>query len=281
MEFVVYRGHRLSRVRRTPVARLSAQLLLAGTLVLGQAGCMTPVPDPNELTEEERILDQAQARRDLGIDYLSKGQNVIALREFLFSLEKNPDDAVTQLWLGEAYRRQRHDDKALTAMLRAVDLDPHFRLAHNNLAAFYLQLERYEEAIEHAQLLIDDPLYNRPWKAFSNRGWAQFKLGRIAEARASLETALEFRSEFWPASLNLGILESQSGNTAKAVRQFRRVIQNTAATGPRAEASFRVAQILVEMGRRTKAIKYFTASVKTAPESSWAEESRDYLKILR
>ncbi|MBW2388238.1 MAG: tetratricopeptide repeat protein [Deltaproteobacteria bacterium] len=281
MEDKLLQRRAAGKLRCALVTRQTAQLLLAGALVLGQAGCMTPVLGPDELTEEEKVLDQAEARRDLGIDYLAKGQNVIALREFLFSVENNPDDPVTQLWLGEAYRRQRHDDKALAAMLRAVELDSRFREAHNNLSAFYLQLERYEEAIEHAQVLIEDPLYNRPWKAFSNRGWAQYKLERISEARTSLETALEFRNDFWPASLNLGILEAESGNTVKAVKQFRRVIENTAAQGPRAEASFRVAQILVSMGHRTKAIKYFTASVKTAPESTWAEESRDYLKILR
>jgi Tfp pilus assembly protein PilF len=242
---------------------------------------MTPVLQPGELTEPEKLLDQARARRDLGMDYLSKGQNVIALRELSFSVEANPDDPVTQLWLGEGYRRQRHEDLALAAMQRAVDLDPYFREAHNNLAAFYLQLERYEEAIEHAQVLIDDPLYSQPWKAFSNRGWAQYKLGRISEARTSLQTALEFRRMFWPASLNLGILEREAGNSVKAVKLFRRVIEDTAAQEPRSEASFRVAEILVSMGHREKAIKYFIASVKTAPESTWAEESRDYLKILR
>lgn len=258
-----------------------AQLLLTGALALGQLGCMTPVLGPHELTEEEKSLDQARARRDLGMDYLANGRNVIALRELLFSIEKNPDDAVTQLWLGEGYRRQRHHDKALAAMLRAVELNPDFREAHNNLAAFYLQLERYEDAIVHAQVLIDDPLYARPWNAFSNRGWAEFKLGRIGDARKSLETALEFRIDFWPASLNLGILERKAGNGVRAVKHFRRVIDHSVGHGPRSEASFRVAKILVSMGHRKKAIKYFSASVKTAPESSWAQESRDYLKTLR
>lgn len=266
---------------RAGIASRLAQLLVAGALVFGQAGCMIPVLSPGELTDHERMLDQARARRDLGIDYLVKGQNVIALRELLFSVERNPDDPVTQLWLGEGYRRQGHDDKALVAMLRAVELDPVLREAHNNLAAFFLQLERYEEAIEHAQILIDDPLYGRPWNAFSNRGWAQFQLGRVAEARTSLETALEFHRDFWPAALNLGILEREAGDTVKAVKLFRTVIENTTSQGPRAEASFRVAQILVSVGHPKKAIKYFTASVKSAPESNWADESRDYLKTLR
>ncbi|MDP6979517.1 MAG: tetratricopeptide repeat protein [Myxococcota bacterium] len=247
----------------------------------GPLGCMTPVPKAEDRSESEQQIDQARARRDLGIDYLAKGQNAIALRELTFSIDQNPKDPVTLLWLGEGYRRQGHDDKALDAMKRAVELRPSYREAHNNLAAFYLQLERWEEAIHHAQVLIDDPLYSRPWMAFSNRGWAEFNLRRVDEARKSLETALEFRVDFWPASLNLGLLERKAGNTLKAVKHFQRVIAHPIGQGPRAQASFNVAQILVSMGHREKAIQYFTASVKNDPDGRWAEESRDYLKILR
>ena len=262
--------------------RLWAQRVLALALLAGwQAGCMTPVPDPDELSLEEQQLDQAAARRDLGMDYLAKGQNALALRELDFSVKTNPDDPITQLWLGEGYRRQGHNDLALAAMKQSVALQPDFRVGHNNLAAFYLQMEQYENAIFHTQILIDDPLYARPWKAYSNRGWAEFKLGRIADARKSLEFALEFRHDFWPASLNLGILEQHAGKTVQAVKHFQRVISSPVGPGPKAEASFRIAQILVSMGHREKAIKYFTASVKTDPQSSWAADSRDYLKILR
>ncbi len=250
-------------------------------LVAGPLGCMSPVPDPEELSEREKQFDQARARRDLGIDYLAKGQNAIALRELTFSIDQNPNDPVTLLWLGEGYRRQGHDAKALDAMKRAIELRPSYRDAHNNLSAFYLQLERWEEAITHAQVLIDDPLYSRPWMAFSNRGWAQYNLGLIDKARESLEMALEFRADFWPAALNLGILEREAGNTLKAVKYFQRVIAHPVGSTPRAEASFRVAQILVSMGHREKAIRYFTASVKSDPEGQWGADARDYLKILR
>lgn len=265
----------------TPALRRSVMSLLLGTLLVGPLGCMTPVPDPDELSEREQQINRAQARRDLGIDYLAKGQNAIALRELTFSLDQNPNDPVTQLWIGEGYRRQGHDEKALAAMKRAIELRPSYREAHNNLSAFYLQLERWEEARHHAQVLIDDPLYSRPWIAFSNRGWAEYNLGKIDEARKSLETALEFRVDFWPAALNLGILEREAGNTLKAVKYFQRVIAHPVGQGPRAEASFNVAQILVSMGHREKAIRYFAASLKNDPEGPYADESRDYLKILR
>ncbi len=272
------------RVNLHSIASRGRGTWIVGALAIAFAGplaCMTPVQDADNPSERERQIGQARARRDLGIDYLAKGQNAIALRELTFSMEQNPEDPVTLLWLGEGYRRQGHDDKALDAMKRAVELHPSYREAHNNLAAFYLQLESWEDAIHHAQVLIDDPLYSRPWTAFSNRGWAEFNLGRVDEARKSLETALEFRIDFWPASLNLGLLEREAGNTLKAVKHFQRVIAHPVGQEPRAQASFNVAQILVSMGHREKAIQYFTASVKNDPQGRWADESRDYLKILR
>jgi type IV pilus biogenesis/stability protein PilW len=259
----------------------TASCFCAVAVLLSQTACMIPVIDPSEMTEDERKRDQARARRDLGIDYLSKGQNAIALRELVFAVKANPDDPATQLWLGEGYRRQGHDDLALAAMTEAVRLEPTYQVAHNNLSAFYIQLEDYENAVKHAQVLIDNPLYGQPWKAFSNRGYAQMKLGRIAEARESLETATEFRSDFWPASLNLGLLERDAGNKLKAVKHFQRVIRHPVGHGPRAEASFHIAQILVSIGHREKAIKYFTASAQNDPDGRWADQSRDYLKILR
>ena len=259
----------------------TASCFCAVAVLLSQTACMIPVIDPSEMTEDERKRDQARARRDLGIDYLSKGQNAIALRELVFAVKANPDDPATQLWLGEGYRRQGHDDLALGAMTEAVRLEPTYQVAHNNLSAFYIQLEDYENAVKHAQVLIDNPLYGQPWKAFSNRGYAQMKLGRIAEARESLETATEFRSDFWPASLNLGLLERDAGNKLKAVKHFQRVIKHPVGHGPRAEASFHIAQILVSIGHREKAIKYFTASAQNDPDGRWADQSRDYLKILR
>ena len=79
----------------------TASCFCAVAVLLSQTACMIPVIDPSEMTEDERKRDQARARRDLGIDYLSKGQNAIALRELVFAVKASPDDPATQLWLGE------------------------------------------------------------------------------------------------------------------------------------------------------------------------------------
>ena len=80
--------------------RVFRGLALIGLLV-GIAGCASPPP----AGEGGGAVSRARAQRDLGIDYLSTFKTAMAIRELRASLERDPSDPVTHLWLGEAYRR--------------------------------------------------------------------------------------------------------------------------------------------------------------------------------
>ncbi len=263
------------RRRRSPVLLL---LLLAP--LLSGSGCMTVV-EPGELEADEKLLEQAKARRDMGIAYLSNGSTAMALRELRFANETDPMDPVAWLWLGEGYRRRGHLDKALECMVESLTLDPGYHAAHLNLSGFYIQLERYEESITHSDILIEDAFFAQPWLPYSNKGWAQLQLGRMEEARESLELALEFHRKYWPASLNLGILEVQEGRRVVALDHFESVLRRSVKGRPNSETNFRMAQLYVSMGKRAKATEHFEASVESDPEGDWADQSRNYLKVLR
>ena len=49
------------------------------------------------------------------------------------------------------YQRNNQIDRALAALRKAVELEPHYYRNQWNLAAFYLDQGRYKEAIEHLQ----------------------------------------------------------------------------------------------------------------------------------
>jgi type IV pilus assembly protein PilF len=268
----------LQGITRTGKGAVPRKLLILsiGLAILTLSGCVSQI----DREERAKELDQASARRDVGIDFLSNGKNAVALREFMFAEEINPDDAETMLWMGEAYRRQGHNDEALEYMLRAIDLQPSYQNAHQNISAFYLQIEDYEHAIHHAEILVADPLNTNPWTAYSNLGWAQYKLGEIKKARDNFQMALDFRRGFWPASLNLGILEGEAGHNLKAIEHFERVIQHGVGGAPNSEANFRVAEVYVSMGHRKKALRYFDAATKSEPDGTWADQSRKYISLL-
>jgi Tfp pilus assembly protein PilF len=251
--------------------------LLALVALAALTGCAS-APKAALVTEVDARI--ALAKRNVGLDYLANGRVPMATRELQQSHQLNPEDPVTVHWLGEAYRRRGLYDTAMeqfqTALLQ-IPADPDLRL---NLAGLCVQMKRYAEAVEHSQFLIDDPTFNAPWTAFTNKGWAEFKMGKTLEARMSLEEALAFRPEYWPARLNLGIVDAQEGRKLQAIMNFEKVLERNIGPSAEAETNYRLGETYVSIGRRDKAVHYFKLAAEGAPYDRWGQQSEKYLKLL-
>ncbi|MEM9177931.1 MAG: tetratricopeptide repeat protein [Myxococcota bacterium] len=275
---------------RTPSNAFAARrvaLVVAGCVaILVTSGCVTtttnpPGPDPFAMSE-------AEAKRDLGVDYLSTYRTGMAIRELTRSLELDDSDPKTHLWLGEAFRRKGQTDVAERYLRDAISLakrrrDPDTKQqAQLNLSALLSQLGRYEEALEHCESLAADPTISTPWRPLSNCGWALMKLGRLDDARKKFEEALTFFPRFGPALLNLGILEAKQGHQVAAIRSLQKALASgrLSASG-HAEANYRLGELFVGLGRRDKAVDHFKAAAKIAPDDDWGSQSQAYLDLLR
>ena len=80
------------------------------------------------------------------------------------------------MYAGLCEVEMRHPDTAVERMRRALEIDPAFQSAHLTLSGLYIQMERYEESIAHAELLVDDPTFPKPWEPLTNKGWALMQL---------------------------------------------------------------------------------------------------------
>lgn len=263
---------------------LTSRFTLFATLVLLGTGCATTT----YVVEEEPAVSEARAKRDLGIDYLSTRRTAMAIRELQASLELDPADPQTHLWLGEAFRRKgqtlRAEEYLRTAVSLAVASGEHRAEQEGrlNLSALLSQMGRYEDSLEHCGALAEDPTYSTPWRALSNCGWALMKLGRYPESRERFQRALEFHPRFAPALLNLGILEAEEGHRLAAVKALGRAIESgRLSTSGHAEANYRLGEIYVALGRRDKALAHFREAAKVAPDEDWGSQSQAYLDLLR
>jgi len=274
---------------RTPsmswVARRAALLVLGCLAVAVTTGCVTTTPDA---TPDPFEVTEAEAKRDLGVDYLSTFRTGMAIRELTHSLELDDGDPKTHLWLGEAFRRKGQTEIAENYLRDAIKLstrredDETKQQAQLNLSALLSQLGRYEESLEFCEALAADPTISTPWRPLSNCGWALMKLGRLDEARARFDEALTFFPRFGPALLNLGILEAKQGHAVKAIRSLQKALDSgrLSASG-HAEANYRLGELFVGLGRRDRAVDHFKAAAKIAPDDDWGSQSQAYLDLLR
>jgi len=251
-----------------------------GAMPAAEGGSGTArIEKPKPATKADRA--QARSHQSMGVSYLRDGNVALAIRELRSAAALDPADKWIQLALAEAYRRRGLLDDAEHHLLTALAIDPESQEARLTLSALYVQMERYEEAIPLADWLIDEPTFPRPWLALTNKGYAQLKLGRYADARQSLELALDYHEQYWRAILNLAILDAEEGKRLEAIERLEDVAALEPGPLPTAEAHYRIGEIYVSFGNREGAIEHFTVAAGQQPSGQWGKRSKDYLKRLR
>lgn len=262
---------RLGRLGRRAAGALGLVALLA-------TGCASP-SGPGEKKPDPKA--QARTRYDLGVDHLRNGRPPLAIRELTAADRLDPNDPYIKHALGEAYRQRGLLPNAIAELERALVLKPDFQGAALSLSAAYLQAERYDDAIVVARRLVDDPTFGAPWQPLTNIGAAEYKLGRVTDARLAYQQAIEFRPTYWRALLGLGILEAEQGDRARALELYRSVLDQRPGPNADAEVNFRIGEIYVAQGRNEQAVAHLTAAVENKASGEWGKRSEEVLKVLR
>jgi type IV pilus assembly protein PilF len=254
-------------------------LVRSGMLLVVAAalGCATTPDVQTEFDHDKK----ARAHYNAGIEHMRQGKLALGIRDLRTAMQISPRDPWIHWAIAEAYRQKDRLDDAETHLLTALEIRPDFQQARLNLSALYVQQGRYEEAIELTDMLLDDPTFPVPWKAFTNRGWAEYELGQSRNARESFEAALEYNEKHWRSFLALGILDEEAGDRVEALERFEQVIALEPGPLAEAEANYRIAEIYISLGNRERAVQHLTAATAKEPNGQWGKRSEDYLKRLR
>jgi len=249
---------------------------LACGLLASGLGCATP----GQSAPPSENARKAASHLELGGDHLANGRGALALREFLAAEQLDPKNARVHYALGDAFLARGKSAEAEEHLRRALKLSPDYHDARLFLSALLLMQKRYSETLPECDRLIDDPTFQSPWRALTNRAWAEYKLGREQDARDTLAMAREYRQDYWPAMLAMAILEGETGRRLEAIRLFQDIIAQGPGASVESEVNYRLAEIYVSLGKRREAMGHLTTSVARAPESQWARKSQAYLKRL-
>ena len=227
---------------------------------------------------DQRDIQRAGFHQGLGYNYLQNGDSTSALREFLEAEKLNPKDAQIQFALGMALNAKGRYLEALDHYKQALVLDPKFTEAHNAMGATYLELSKWDDAIQEFNLVLKDILYLTPFYVLNNIGWAYYKKGDLPHAIENYGRALGMKPDFGLAQYNLGWAYRDNKQTDQAIFAFT---QATILVPNFLDAHFQLAKLYFDTGKKREAQKSFEAVVRLAPQSESARLAQQYLELLK
>ena len=171
-----------------------------------------------EAVERYRVvveLDPKEAAAYAGIGYalyrLQRYEGAVESLGRSVSLEpESPDSVNRHVAMGQAYEALGRTEEAATQYLRASEIDSRNVTALNSLAWLRFRQQRYEEALDHYETLVD--IDDADAQVRVNMAAALHYLGRPEEALRSLERAM---------SLDPALAETGLGEIRDALREER------------------------------------------------------------
>jgi len=123
--------------------------------------------------------------------------------------------------LGGAYLAT-DPDKARVALLRALELQPHFPEALYDLGVIEQNRRNWSAALSYYQRALEQsPDY---WAASNNMGNTLFAMGLPARSLEFFERTLRLNPAYWPAQYNIAIVHFMNGRYTDAVPKLRIVL---------------------------------------------------------
>jgi len=132
---------------------------------------------------EKDSLTTAIAFFQRGYEYQMSGEFNLAIEYYKRSIEVHPT-AEAYTFLGWTYSFQGKLQEAIAECKNAIKVDPDFGNPYNDIGAYLIELERYDEAIpwlEKATLA----------KRYEPRHYPHFNLGRVYLIKGMVKKALE------------------------------------------------------------------------------------------
>ena len=181
---------------------------------------------------------QAEAQYDLAREYFYKGSPRQAL-DHVLQADSLDDTNVKALYFTSliylSFCAGGSDTEGLTApdckldqaenyARKALEHNPHFREARNDLGNIMILEGKFDEAIAVLRPLVQDPSYNAAHLAWGNLGWAQVKAGHIDDAIASLRNAVT-QPKFCVGFYRLGVAYEKKGDLASAEKSFTSALE--------------------------------------------------------
>ena len=227
--------------------------------------------------EGQSAGETAEYHYMMGVTAMDEQNPTAALKELLMAEEFDARDPKIQSALARVYwLKQAHDlaEKHFKNAIKLSDDDPeHF----HNLAALYLSMERYDDAINAFKVAADDLLFDRSEQAWTGIGLANFHKQDYPAAERSYRKAMILNSLYYLAPFHLGELYYSQERAVEALDMFTLTVE-LAPGFP--NGHYWQGLVYMKLKETDKAKQSFSEVVRLAPKSETARLANNYLQII-
>ena len=224
---------------------------------------------------------QAQTNQKTGLALLEAGQYLGALKVLLEADKDDPDNPVTNYYLGIAYNGRGMRDMALERFQRAVSLKEDYSEAHNYIGVIYMDMGQWEKAIEAFDKALKNYLYETPSLALYNSGWAYYNLNNYSKALFQYQQALskDTTGRLHPRiEKNIGLIYLKQSNFYEAKAHLEKSVKLNPSLY---DAHFYLGETYLKIHDNENARSSFRQVIKLAPQTPFGQKAKEYLQSLR
>ena len=164
---------------------------------------------------------------DLGLCYYREALRAsLSPPRFKSSISADPTsrayDLVSALGRREVTEYRELLDKAIENFKRAVEMDPGYKVAHNNLGRALDLIDPYAAIGHFNRALKIDSLYA---EAYNNRGISLWKIGQRSKALDDLAKAVQLDPSYADPLYNLGLIYWEEGDAVRARKMWEEYLR--------------------------------------------------------
>lgn len=219
--------------------------------------------------------------------YLRMGSSLIeesnypgALSALLKAQELDPENPVILNNLGQVYFLRERYDLAEKQFRKALALQPQYTDARNNLSRVLIEVKKYAEAEKEVQTVLADLTYGSADRAYINLGLAKFSQKQFPEAEQAFAKALHLKNDDCISSNYLGRSIFEETDYSRATEALDRAIgfcQKILFDEPH----YFSALAYYRLGDKSKATARFEELIKYYPDGKYREKAKGMLDLMR
>lgn len=172
--------------------------------------------------ELETDPSNAELYNNLGLCYANVGNDEKAEKNYIKSIELNPQIAQTYINLVDIYYRQKRFAEGINILSYAIDMLPDDLVFRHYLARFYMEDAKRDLAIDELEYILDKQPDN--YDAYYDLGRVYFELGNYDSAIENFENILEYKDENEWIYYYLGEAYQANDEIDKALSNFLKSI---------------------------------------------------------